>query len=204
MTPVALDMSQIHLGKGQGASGRHQECLHSLLENRRVVSAWVYIVQWRTQIRDGAITDITSNHLILWSSLTSITQLAGGNIKSCKLCRWLLNKQLLVTRPCRVQVAMAPVSLWALNFVICWKPSQAWLTSAGSGPEEVCPGSGSGHILEIQQESEPTFSLNCVYTVYNGANYTEIHSHNTSVLTHKYHLASMNKSWLVLNFIGFF
>ena len=46
MTPVALDMSQIHLGKGQGASGRHQECLHSLLENRRVVSAWVYIVHW--------------------------------------------------------------------------------------------------------------------------------------------------------------
>lgn len=45
MTPVALDMSQIHLGKGQGASGRHQECLHSLLENRRVVSAWVPLVQ---------------------------------------------------------------------------------------------------------------------------------------------------------------
>ena len=44
MTPVALDMSQIHLGKGQGASGRHQECLHSLLENRRVVSAWVPLV----------------------------------------------------------------------------------------------------------------------------------------------------------------
>ena len=117
---------------------------------------------------------------LLWSSLTSITEWAGGNIKSCKLCRWLLNKQLLVTRPCRVQVAMAPVSLWALNFVICWKPSQARLTSAGSGPEEVCPGSGSGHILEIQQESEPTFSLNCAD---NGPNYTKIHSHRTSALT---------------------
>ena len=59
-----------------------------------------------------------------------------------------------------------------------------------TGPEQVCPGSGSGHILEIQQESEPTFSLNCEYTaLYNGANYTEIHSHNTSVLAHKYHLA---------------
>ena len=51
--------------------------------------------------------------------------------------------------------------------------------ATGSGPEEVCPGSsGSGHILEIQQESEPTFSLNCVY---NGPNYTKIHSHHTSV-----------------------
>ena len=50
MTPVALDMSQIHLGKGQGASGRHQECLHSLLENRRVVSAWVPLVQCRANV----------------------------------------------------------------------------------------------------------------------------------------------------------
>ena len=37
------------------------------------------------------------------------------------------------------------------------------------------------HMLEIQQESEPTFSLNCVY---NGPYYTEIHSHNTPTLTH--------------------
>ena len=61
MTPVTIDMSKIDLGKGQGASGRHQECLHSLLENRRVVSAWVYIVQCTVQMYTLIIQGLNLN-----------------------------------------------------------------------------------------------------------------------------------------------
>ena len=84
-----------------------------------------------------------------------------------------------------VQVAVAPVSLWGLNFIICWKPSQARLTSTGSGPEEVCPVSGSGHILEIQQNLNQHLA-SIVYTMVHPY-YTKIHSNNTSVLTHYIH-----------------
>ena len=44
MTLVTIDIHYIHLGKDQGASGRHQDCLHRLLELLRVVSAWFPLV----------------------------------------------------------------------------------------------------------------------------------------------------------------
>ena len=44
MTLVTIDMSYIHLGKDQGASERHQDCLYRLLELLRVVSAWFPLV----------------------------------------------------------------------------------------------------------------------------------------------------------------
>ena len=56
MTLVTIDIHYIHLGKDQGASGRHQDCLHSLLENMRVVSAWVTIVHWSVEGGDLVLT----------------------------------------------------------------------------------------------------------------------------------------------------
>ena len=46
MTLVTIDIHYIHLGKDQGASGRHLDYLHRLLELLRVVSAWFPLVQW--------------------------------------------------------------------------------------------------------------------------------------------------------------
>ena len=156
MRPGQLDLPAVPLLLEASEAEVREECQQS-----SVTSGLCPVNTRHTETRDPAITPITLpliityiNHKLGWLEYKEALQ---NFVDGC--CS--TNK--LVTRQCRGPGGDGPGVIMRTKLYNLLKAvSQARLTSAG--PEQVCPGSGSGHILEIQQESEPTFIPNCVYT----------------------------------------
>ena len=116
MTPVTIDMSYIHLGKDQGPSGRHQDCLQSLLELLQVAS-----------------NKMTGRNMDRHENLTSIQRgICGNSPQPCCACadntqkstRQVTNTVQKVVKQTNLEVGkIKKISAGKVD-----KPASTWLT----------------------------------------------------------------------------